>query len=192
MGAAYAASPGESEPALIIKIGKFVRWPETAFANSSGAPEMFVFTDHNHDASTFAICSNLAFDLHGNLWLTSFNPNAEGDAALDTLNGKKLQDRVIEVAHLSHEDSLAGCQIIFINRSERERLAELLAAVARTPVLTVSDMQGFVAQGGMIGFTAVNGTTGFEINRAASSRAGLTIGAQLLQIAAAGTQAGKR
>jgi len=49
---------------------------------SSGAPEMFVFTDHNHDASTFAICSNLAFDLHGNLWLTSFNPNAEGDAAL--------------------------------------------------------------------------------------------------------------
>jgi hypothetical protein len=93
---------------------------------------------------------------------------------------------------LSHEDSLAGCQIIFINRSERERLAELLAAVARTPVLTVSDMQGFVAQGGMIGFTAVNGTTGFEINRAASSRAGLTIGAQLLQIAAAGTQAGKR
>jgi len=162
MGAAYAASPGESEPALIIKIGKFVRWPETAFANSHGVLQLCVVGE------------------------------AEGDAALDTLNGKKLQDRVIEVAHLSHEDSLAGCQIIFINRSERERLAELLAAVARTPVLTVSDMQGFVAQGGMIGFTAVNGTTGFEINRAASSRAGLTIGAQLLQIAAAGTQAGKR
>ncbi len=44
----------------------------------------------------------------------------------------------------------------------------------------------------MIGLTTVNGTTGFAINRTASSRAGLTIGAQLMQIAAAGTQSGKR
>ena len=40
--------------------------------SSSSSPEMFVFTDHTKDTSTFAFCSNVAFDLHGNLWLTTF------------------------------------------------------------------------------------------------------------------------
>jgi hypothetical protein len=48
--------------------------------SSSSSPEMFVFTDHTKDTSTFAFCSNVAFDLHGNLWLTTFD--STGDAAL--------------------------------------------------------------------------------------------------------------
>ena len=48
--------------------------------SSSSSPEMFVFTDHTKDTSTFASCSDIAFDLQGNLWLTTFD--STGDAAL--------------------------------------------------------------------------------------------------------------
>ncbi len=162
VGAAHAAPPAESEAALLLKIGKFVSWPQAAFANSPGVLQLCILGA------------------------------AAGDATIDTLNGKKLQDRVIAVSHLSGDDQPSACQIIFINSSARQRLAQVLSAVAHSPVLTVSDVEGFVAQGGMIGFTPANGKTGFQINRTASSRAGLTIGAQLMQIAAAGTQGGKR
>ena len=162
LGAAHAAPPSESEAALIVKIGKFVRWPQAAFATS---PEVL------------QLCILGA---------------AAGDETIDALNGEKLQDRVIAVSHLSGVAQSSGCQIIFISRSEGERLSQVLSFVAHSPMLTVSDLAEFVAHGGMIGFTAANGKTGFEINRTASSRAGLTIGAQLMQIAAAGTQGGKR
>jgi hypothetical protein len=162
IGAAYAAPTDESKAVLIIKIAKFVRWPQAAFATPHGALQLCIVGA------------------------------AEGDDTLDSLSGKKLQDRIIAVDHLSAADQPSGCQIIFISRSERDRLAQVLSFVAKSPMLTVSDMAGFVARGGMIGLITVNGRTGFEINRAASSRAGLTIGAQLMQIAAAGSQSGKR
>lgn len=162
IGAAYAAPPDESEAALIIKIAKFVRWPQAAFADPHGALQLCIVGA------------------------------AEGDDTIDSLSGKKLQDRLIAVAHLSAAEQPSGCQIIFISRSERDRLAQVLSFAAQSPALTVSDMAGFVARGGMIGLITVNGKAAFEINRAASSRAGLTIGAQLMQIAAAGTQGGKR
>jgi hypothetical protein len=162
VGAAYAVPPDGSEAALLIKIGKFVHWPDAAFARSHGALQLCI----------------LGAD--------------EAAATIDSLDGTKLQDRVIAVVHLSGAEESSGCQIIFISRSEGERLGQALSSVAHSPVLTVSDMEGFIARGGMIGLTTVNGKSGFEINRAASSRAGLTIGAQLMQIAAAGTQGGKR
>jgi len=76
---------------------------------------------------------------------------------------------------------------VFIRKSERGRIAALLKSTARSPVLTVSDIEGFASAGGMVGFKSVDGRTQFEINIAATKRAGLTIGAQLLQIAALST-----
>jgi hypothetical protein len=162
MGAPHAAPAGESESALILKIGKFVRWPDAAFPN-----------------------------VHGPLQLCIAG-GTDADAPLDELNGRKLQDRIIAVMHLVSNDETSGCQILFISRSESERVGQILTRLERSPVLTVSDMEGFVAEGGMIGIRAASDKMSFAINRSASSRAGLTIGAQLMQIAAAGTQGGKR
>jgi hypothetical protein len=162
MAAPHAAPAGESESALILKIGKFVRWPDAAFANVHGALQLCIAG------------------------------GTDADAALDDLNGRKLQDRIIAVTHLVSNDEISGCQILFVSRSESERVGQILTRLKGNPVLTVSDMEGFVAEGGMIGISAASGRTSFAINRPASSRAGLTIGAQLMQIAAAGTQGGKR
>lgn len=157
-----AAPAAETKAALIIKIGKFVHWPDSAFANSRGALQLCVVGA------------------------------AAGDNTIDSLQGTKLQDRVIAVSHVAElEQQALQCQIVFISKSERERLAALLSALAKRPVLTLSDLEGFVAQGGMIGFSVTNGKADLEINRAASARAGVTIGAQLLQIALAGGEGAK-
>ena len=152
------ASAYGSEAALIIKIGKFVHWPPKTFTN----PE-----------EVLRLC------------ILGSDDTADG---IDTLAGQKLQDKTIAIARFASADELVTeCHIVFIRKSERGRIAALLKSTARSPVLTVSDIEGFASAGGMVGFKSVDGRTQFEINIAATKRAGLTIGAQLLQIAALST-----
>jgi hypothetical protein len=154
-GQGSAAAANQSEAALIVKIGKFVHWPAGAFANSEGVLRLCIIGTDDDSGS------------------------------IDSLAGQKLQDKVIAIARLADPDlSVAKCHIVFVRKSERDRLATVLQFTARSPVLTMSDIDGFAADGGMVGFSNAGGTIHFEINVAASKRAGLTIGAQLLQIAA--------
>jgi hypothetical protein len=154
------ASARESEAALIIKIVKFVHWPPGTFTSSGGIVRLCV----------------VGAD--------------EGGDLIDRLAGQKLQDKTIAVARVaSSAESVTACHIVFIRKSERNRLIAVLDATARSPVLTMSDIEGFASAGGMVGFSASDGRTQFEINVAAAKRAGLAIGAQLLQIAALGAEA---
>lgn len=67
------------------------------------------------------------------------------------------------------------------SRSERGNLDAFFTTVSQTAVLTISDIDGFAAQGGMAGFSTTEVGVNIEINSGASKRAGLDIGAQLLQ-----------
>jgi len=152
---ARAAVPEyDVKAALIYKIGKFVRWPDRALNSQSGVLKLCIVGRDDFGSS------------------------------IDSLNGKKLQGQVIVVERLKNsEDPGTACQIAFISRSERGRLPAILSGLTHTPVLTVSDIEGFAANGGMIGLSTVNSKISFEINPAASRRAELEISAQLLQLA---------
>jgi hypothetical protein len=152
--AAAVAPEYKGKAALILKIGKFVRWPVDAFSGVDGA---------------FRLCIVGRDDF--------------GDS-IDTLGGKTLQGRFITIARLPDpEQSASDCQIVFISASERERVPEFLKSIARSPILTISDIDGFASEGGMVGIAASVTKVHFEINAAASKRARLEIGAQLLQLA---------
>jgi len=76
------------------------------------------------------------------------------------------------------------CQILFVSRSERSRLANIFAYIQRYPILSVSDIKGFAQQGGMIEFfnTPYNEVR-FIIAPEAASEADLLASANLLEIA---------
>ena len=56
-------------------------------------------------------------------------------------------------------------------------------ARGKTGLLTVSDIKGFAAAGGVIELFAEDGKMRFEINTRAAQRAGLRISSQLLKLA---------
>lgn len=74
------------------------------------------------------------------------------------------------------------CQILYIDRAVPE-LASLLQQVRGNQVLTVSDAEGFAAQGGSIGFYTESGQIKLEINPQAVRNARLKINALLMEIA---------
>ena len=62
-------------------------------------------------------------------------------------------------------------------------MKQILAAVEKSGVLTVSDLPDFTISGGMIQFVLRDNKVRFEVNLAAAERAGLTFSSQLLKVA---------
>ncbi|MGB7750059.1 MAG: YfiR family protein [Candidatus Acidiferrales bacterium] len=73
--------------------------------------------------------------------------------------------------------------MLFVGKHDAARLGRLLAELKDGSVLTVGESDGFVQQGGMIGFLLVENKVRFEINLQAAERANLKISSRLLLLA---------
>ena len=102
---------------------------------------------------------------------------------LDNIRSFKAKTRPIAVLHIAAGDAIPPCHILYICRSEQDRLGQILPLVQPNGVLTVSDLPGFTGQGGMIGFVAERGRVLVEINAERAQAAGIRISSKLLEIA---------
>jgi len=80
-------------------------------------------------------------------------------------------------------ETIRGCHLLFICRSEKEMLEETINLVKDHSVLTVADSEGFLESGGIINFIMEEKKVRFEINVTAAKRAKLEIRSQLLRLA---------
>ena len=99
----------------------------------------------------------------------------------DTVRGEKIEGHPIAVERYRRLDDLHPCHVLFVCKSEFGRLDQILAALKGQPVLTVGDVEGFAARGGMIRFVNDNNKVRFRINVEAAKAASLTISSKLLR-----------
>jgi hypothetical protein len=104
-------------------------------------------------------------------------------AALAVLNGKQVKGRTVALKQITGTQDLDQCQIVFINSSEKARLPELFEKLKGSRVLTVSEIDGFAQQGGIINFISEHNKVRFEINPDAARQLGLNISSELLKLA---------
>jgi hypothetical protein len=91
--------------------------------------------------------------------------------------------RRVEVIRLRAFDPVPTLHVLFIGRSESDRLSSLIRSTRGTPVLVVTDTEGALASGSMINFTVVGGHMRFDVGLGAAKRSGLTLSARLLSVA---------
>jgi len=104
-------------------------------------------------------------------------------AALNTISGKSVGGRKLEVSLLDMDADTRKCAMLFI-ATPAEKHLERIAALARgRGMLTLGDTPGFAQRGAMVNFFPEDGKIRFEINVGASRRAGLKISSQLLKLA---------
>lgn len=139
----------------LMSFAKHVHWPDSAFA-SPVAP--------------FVICVLGSDPLRGQLD-TELRGQSVGRRRFRT----KLIEAPVEVAS-------AGCHQVFISAIERPRIKEILQPLDNLTVLTVSDMEGFAASGGMIGFVGKDGRVAMHINRTVLLASGLDVAPALLRL----------
>jgi hypothetical protein len=87
------------------------------------------------------------------------------------------------VVHRSHSvDDLKTCHILFVSRSEKARLGQILPPLQGSSILTVGETEGFTQNGGVINFFVEGDKLRFEINMDAANRGKLRISSQLLSL----------
>jgi hypothetical protein len=146
--------PGEYQlkAVFLFNFAQFVEWPPQAFA----------------DAQTPLVIGVLGRDPFG--------------AYLDeTVRDEKVNGRSLTVQRYRRVEEIGACHILFISRSEADRLGQILASLKDRNILTVGDADGFTERGGMIRFVIENNKIRLRINLNAAKAARLTISSKLLR-----------
>lgn len=153
--AAPRAGPSLEYPvkaAFLYKFGSYVDWPPSAFAGPR-APVVVCVVGH---------------DPFG--------------ALLDrTVRDETINDRPVVVRRLRTAAPGAPCHIAYLGGSREQPAEAAAAALAGSPVLTVSDG----AAGSVVRFRIVNNRVRFEIDLGVAGAGGLTISSKLLNLAVA-------
>lgn len=102
---------------------------------------------------------------------------------LANYEGRLIVGRELRVRKVSTPDQLADCQALFIPETEEARIMAVLRWVDRQPILTVSDVETFVRDGGAIALIRNDGRLQFDVNADAISRANLKASSQMLRLA---------
>jgi hypothetical protein len=143
---------------FLYGFGRYVEWPNTAFAAST---DPFVIGVLGED------------------------PISD---TLDAIAKKKtLKGRRIVVNRFASLDDLKGpCHILFVSGSPTsEQQSAIIAKMAGKPVLVVGETSGFAERGGMANFARDGEYVSFEINVAAARRSQLEVNSKLLSLAKA-------
>lgn len=104
-------------------------------------------------------------------------------AALAGLESRTLQQRTVRLRRNVRAESFDGCWIVVVPRSEATRVGEILGEIADRPILTLSDVDGFVQRGGIIGLSTQGNRVVFDVNIDAANRAKLKLSSQMLKLA---------
>jgi hypothetical protein len=105
-----------------------------------------------------------------------------GSALDDIVHDETVRGRTLVVRHDLKEEDIQQCHLLYIAKSAKERLTDILAAAAPQAVLIVSDIDQFAHRGGMIGFYLEGKKIRFEINAALAQQHTLKLNAQLLSL----------
>lgn len=101
----------------------------------------------------------------------------------EAVQDNRINDRTVIVRHVDSMQELRKCHIVFVSRSEAERLGPILSEVRGDNVLTVGETEKFISRGGMINFVMLGNTVRFQINDSAARHAGLKISSKLASLA---------
>jgi hypothetical protein len=154
-GASDGASEYEVKAAFLFNFAKYVEWPEGTFAGP---------TDR------IVICV--------------LGENPFGTLLENIVKDKRVNGRELAVRETGSVSATAGCQVVFIAATERQRVDEILRMLAAQPVLTVGDAESLADRGVILGLTLSEKRVRFEANLNAARRARLKLSSQLLKIAA--------
>lgn len=109
--------------------------------------------------------------------------NEFGEHVSRIVAGKTVGGHPIQVRSFDDSSSLVGCHVLFVGASASGEIDAILTVLSTQHVLTVSHLEDFAAQGGIIGFYKSDNKLRFRINVNAARHAGIKISSKLLDLA---------
>ena len=143
----------EVKAAFLSNFTQFVKWPAKAFSDAAAPFSIGILGD-----------------------------DPFGNALEKIVQGQSGAGRKIAIRRGRRAEDVRSCQIVFISKSERARIAEHIAALQGAAILVVGETEQFTRQGGAIGFKMEGDKVRFEIGSGTAQRAGLELSSRLLKL----------
>ncbi|MCF8296452.1 MAG: YfiR family protein [Saprospiraceae bacterium] len=140
---------------LIEKFVKFIEWPNKA--------RMYIKTE------PFII--------------TIIGENPFEETISKYFSSRKIYDKIILIRYIEHVEEINGSHILFISKSKKKQLTEILKYTHNKPILTLGETKHYSEKGVLINFYTENKEIKFEINETAAKNSGLYINFHLLSAA---------
>ncbi|MFT5697692.1 MAG: hypothetical protein ACI8ZB_000546 [Desulforhopalus sp.] len=151
---AETAIESKVKAAFVVNFARFISWPEALFSEAT---------------EPLVICT-VGMDLKG--------------AAFAGIETKKIKGRSIVLKNFrSLDENMETCHLLYVKRGSNEDLQAYLEKDGTSPVVSISESDGFVALGGTIEFVKVADRLSFKINNTKAKERQLRINASLLNLA---------
>jgi hypothetical protein len=151
---ATAQSEDAIESAMLYNFTRFIEWPEGTLGQSGSSVVVGVLEDDR-------VAPLLAA----------------------ALRDKTIHGHPVVVRRLGSAMEAKSCAVLFVGTWDRKKIARIVQAVGRSPVLTVGEREQFSRLGGVVAFIRDGSRIQFEINLDAANRAGLQVSSKLLRLA---------
>ncbi|MCP4150214.1 MAG: YfiR family protein [bacterium] len=96
---------------------------------------------------------------------------------------QKIRDKKVEVRTDLTLDDIPGCHMLFISKSEKKKLKEIIAIAKENNVLTFADSPGFAKKGVHVNFYISGAKPKFELNQTTIRESGFIVSIRVLKIA---------
>lgn len=140
--------------AFLFNLAQFVEWP-SGVLSESGSP----------------------------LVIGILGENPFGSYLEEIVSGENVNGHPLLIKQCQTAEEATTCQIVFINFPEKDKIKEAITAMKGRGILTVSDKNNFISQGGMIKLIKKANKIGLIINTESTKEDNLVISSKLLQIA---------
>jgi len=96
-----------------------------------------------------------------------------------------MKNKKVKILYISEVEEIveSGCHLLFIPKTGKKKLSEIIAVTGDKPILTIADSKGYADMGIHINILVRGSKLRFEINRPAIRRSGLVVNYRLLQLA---------
>jgi hypothetical protein len=97
---------------------------------------------------------------------------------------KLVGSQAIKVYQFSKTSEIEDCHILFIARDKSDNTAELAKKYRSKSTLIITEKEKMLKEGAIINFIVKNNKVAYEVSKGNASRHKLTLGSQLLNLAA--------
>jgi hypothetical protein len=150
--AARPSKEYEVKAAFLLNFVQYIDWPTTAFADAKSPIAIGVLGD-----------------------------DPFGSALDQTFQGESAHGRSFVIKRSRSVDDLKSCHLLFISKSEKDKVDDILSSLNTTTLATVSEFDGFARRGGLINFYLEGKKIRFEINTNAAQSKDLKVSSELLK-----------
>jgi len=150
---AQSAREYEVKAIFLYNFVQFVEWPANAFESPSSPIRIGIL-----------------------------GANPLGRTLEEAVKNETVRNRKVVIQQVRQVDELKNCHMAFISRAEKSKLTEVISTVDSSPILTVSEVDGFLQMGGIVNFYLDGKKVRFELNPEAAQRQQLKISSELLAL----------